>query len=467
MAVRVANILLRFSFVFILVAAVTGCQRNQSNTPQHVFLIVIDTLRADHLGCYGYQRPTSPTIDRLARQSVLCTRSYATSTNTLQSVVGLLTSSVDLTGHDYQNGLSADRPYLPAVMSQASYNTFAVVANPWLAYFKDSLTRGFDDYNFVFDTSWEVPGIMNSTDRVTQEVLKLFDTKISWQERNFVYIHYLDPHDPYRPPAEDSFVAGRLPAEPLFVHTVSGEEDVRMKYEKDPTNADFPQPVPVSADVVQYFTDQYDGEIKHVDRAIGKLLAQLQRLAVLEDSLIVVTADHGEEFLEHGCFKHGFHLYKETISVPLIFYGPQWLRRKQLATPVSGIDVAPTILGLCRIRPPAGMQGHNIFDPDYREQPILFCTHFVNQQKAGMKLYPWKIIRNERNKTTRLYNVAADPSEKNDLLAQGDDRPYRALLTTFEAELHKHALMSRSNQNQLPAMDNRTRTQLKALGYLD
>jgi len=455
--------LLPFTFISIL----SGCQAKDA-VPKHVFFIVIDTLRADHLGCYGYKVPTSPTIDRLAKKGILFKNAYSNASSTLESVISFLISTTALADKVYTETLPPSYTSLQKCLKQAGYNTLTVISNPWLKTQKHLFIEGFNHYQFVGE-SWDIQEINNTTEKVTQAVLDLLGKQFNSSGKNFFYIHYLDPHDPYTPPVDYGFFSGKTPTDSLLtsgdVHSISGEIEVKDRCKKDPDYSEIPHPKPLSKNDLNYLISKYDVEIRHVDSNMAKLIARLQEMNILQDSLIVITSDHGEEFLEHGCFRHGFQLYEETIYIPLIFYWAGHFTPMYKENIVSGIDIAPTILELCKIKTPAHMCGRNILAKKLDEEPILFCTYYVNQKQRGMRDGNWKLIENLKSDETMIYNIRNDPDERNNLF-DNNQKKWNHLFKSFERLLLKHAPSKDEKSSKKLKIDPETKEQLEALGYL-
>jgi len=195
--------LLKHLIPLLILFVLLGCQK-KADVPKHVFFIVIDTLRADHLGCYGYKVPTSPTIDRLAREGILFKNAYSTASSTVESVFSFFTSNVTLYNQVRGKDFLLNFPSLQKCFKSAGYNTLAVISNPWLktqVYLKD----GFSHFEFVVGGSWKQSGMHNTTNKVTQTTLDFLQNKFNPNEKNLFYIHYLDPHAPYRPPVDYGF----------------------------------------------------------------------------------------------------------------------------------------------------------------------------------------------------------------------------------------------------------------------
>jgi arylsulfatase A-like enzyme len=463
--------LLKHCIPLFILFVLLGCQGNligrqgQVTAPKHIFLIVIDTLRADHLGCYGYKVPTSPTIDRMAKDGVLFTNAYSTASSTLESVFSFFSSTTNLGNLVYYKDYVSVYSSLQKLFKKEGFNTLAVVSNPWLKARKDIFQDGFIHFQFFESNKW----LPNTTDKVTEAVFNFLETKFNSNGKNFFYIHYLDPHAPYRPPVNYGFFTGKPPIRHLVkngkVHALSGENKIRSRRKKNPTYSGIPSPEFLSEEDLDYLISKYDAEIKYVDFHIEKLLIKLKEMDILKDSLIVITADHGEEFLEHDCLAHGFQLYDETIHIPLIFYWKNKLNAQCRENLVSGIDIAPTILELCQINPPASMLGKNIFSKKVKEEPILFCTHFKNQNQQGMRTDKWKLIDNLRSGEVKIFDIDNDPKEQNNLF-DNDSKKWDHLFKTYKNLISKHSVKKDEKEEKKLEIDQETKEQLKALGYL-
>jgi arylsulfatase A-like enzyme len=297
-----------------------------ANAPD-VLVIVLDTLRADHLGIYGYKRPTSPTIDRLAKEGVLFENAFSTCSYTLQSHASMLTGL-----YTYQHGVTwttskkiaqSSYPVLPETLQGLGYVTGAFSANTFWFAREHGFGRGFihfDDYFYNLQDSV----LRTAYGRIfTRTLLWRFDEDIparkrasytneavvSWMNRNsdhpaFVMINYFDVHDPY------------LPIEP-YRHKFSSQ--------KNPgglINSDLHVPQDLSPAELQSEIDAYDGAISYLDEQLGNLLTELSRRTSKRELLVVITSDHGEEFKEDGGFTHGHNLHAKLIHVPLIVWQP-------------------------------------------------------------------------------------------------------------------------------------------------
>ena len=408
--------------------------RRPAGRRPNVVFILVDTLRYDHLTAYGYERETSPEIQRLlADRGVVMESAYAQAPWTLPSAVSYMTSRDpgEVLGEDpAAYAIPAELPSLPEAMVELGYATGGFYANPAL-HRGNGFTRGFE-------TSYTPEG----DDALSHHADELNRRAIPWLQAHrdrpfFLYLHYIDPHDPYMNP---DVVGGRSP------------------YFDDPGGIDgrwvhgvYTGRIPVD-DVerqVRHFTALYDTEIRYVDRAIGELIESLPP-EVLADTLIVLTADHGEELHDHGGWKHGHTLYEDQIHVPLIF---RWDGRlaagRRLAGTVRLLDLAPTLLEAAGGEAPASWRGVSLLGALTGESELPRLAAFaqdlqVGPLRAAAVLDGKKLILfNEREPFTpanmlqrhiyaldrarlerrELYDLGADPRERRNLLGSEGDRP--------------------------------------------
>jgi len=309
-----------------LAAALTlllcGGDRPARAEAPNVVLYVIDTLRADHLGCYGYSRATSPSLDAFAHDAVRFARAYSTSSWTRPATASILTGLHPLRHRAITraNPIVADVPLLSELLHGAGYRSEGFVTNVHVSS-RWGFGRGFDSYEDVEEVAHS-----NRSDAVNREVL---DHLGKIQPPFFLYLHVLDPHSPYDapPPFADKWREhGTGPVQPHEVASLGVEEVVAA----------------------------YDQEIAYTDHNFGELVAELKRRGWYDNSIIVVTADHGEEFLDHGGLVHGHTLFEELVRVPLLLKLPGNRHAGTSASdPVSVMDIAPTILRQAGLAPAA------------------------------------------------------------------------------------------------------------------
>jgi arylsulfatase A-like enzyme len=414
LAAPVVCALLAISFLL------AGCRGKFDSAHQDIVLIVVDTLRADHLGAYGYDRGTTPRLDNLARQGTVFEAAWSTAPWTLPSVMSIMTSRYP-SSHRVENDglkLSADTPTLAETLKQAGYATGAFVSHVYVSA-PFGFGRGFTTFE-DFDLSRPgyrlEAGMEPRADRVT-------DTALAWLDRQghrpvFLFLHYFDPHWPYDPPE-------RIRA--LYPDDYRGPLDAGYD-----SISKFQDPrVPLPDDYRGFLIDRYDGEIRFVDEQIGRLLDGLAASGRGPRSWVVVTADHGEEFKDHGSMGHGRRLYEEVVHVPLIVASASHsgaAPAARVAAPVSSIDLLPTIAALAGTAPPAGAQGTSLVplldaaDTAPPAERSLVCeTIRLNAHLKAVRRGPLKLIQSMDENRTELYDLATDPREARDLSERRTD----------------------------------------------
>ena len=402
-----------------------GCQVAPPSPAQprydNLVIILIDTLRADHLKSYGYSRDTAPTLSRLASEG-LQLNGYAASSWTRPSVATLLT------GHAPQRHQAIARtdalvesvPYLPMVLRDSGFSTSAVVGNMNVAR-KWGFARGFDEFRQLGKGRKKVDGR-----RINREVEKILPDGSS---RFFLYLHYVDPHDPYLPPRAWGDSA------PLPEEAAATQPRRLIK-----------RGVALTEDLRKRMVDLYDGEIADVDRAIMRFLISLQQKGLLDRTLVVVTSDHGEEFGEHGALLHGHTLYEEQIRVPLILWSEDsdlgqpstdLAQPSTLAAPFFQVDLMSTLLDALGL-PPAPAEGRSLWSEISTGRHFSTKTegfhHLDLDGRAALAIRSgrYKLVHSTRMPHNRLFDLSPDPTEQSFLR---EDRHIRPLL---EALLHHH-----------------------------
>lgn len=323
------------SAVPALVAAgfivLTACQPDSDGgdraSDRNLVLISVDALRADHVGAYGYERPTTPFLDSLAADSVVFERAWAPSSFTLQSVSSLLTGRLPTSGGsvslEAQPHESAET--LARLFRAADFRT-GVFSNQFLLGSR-GFTRGFESIR-IFDAP---PGQPEQTAReLTDNVLQFIDDYAG--ERFMVYTHYVQPHQPYAPPAETASILG-VDSSDVSVMEIIAEIDAGERVSPaDPR--------------IEQLKARYDAEIAAVDAAIEALVDGLTERGLAENTVVIVTGSQGQEFLEHGYLDHAWTLFEELLRVPLILRAPGLFEPQRIEQPVSTIDIYPTLVEL-------------------------------------------------------------------------------------------------------------------------
>ncbi len=397
----------------------------------NVLFILVDTLRFDHLTPYGYARDTSPEIARtLARPGTVVESAYSAAPWTLPSVVSLLTSRYpgEILGDDAAAyGIPPGVPALAEAMAARGYATGGFFANQIL-HAGNGFARGFDTFYSPAKESLAAgedgPGAPELAGRL-----------LPWLEahRNqpfFLYAHFIDPHDPYDNP---EIVDNRSPFELPCPGCVSGRHIQGVYAGKIPLHD--------LARDTEHLKALYDSEIHYADRAIGRLIDALPP-AVLRNTLIVLTADHGEEFQDHGGWKHGFTLYEEQIHVPLLV---RWDGHVPAGARLRGtvrlLDLAPTLVRAAGGRPDPSWEGVDLLPSLTGRAPLPRLAAFAQHMMIGplrsaavldgkklilfnprtpyapaneLEAYLWTQDLH-RLKRTELYDLARDPHERSDL----------------------------------------------------
>src|SRR5262245_7793877 len=333
-----------------IAAVVPACRGGFDSARPDIVLIVVDTLRADHLGAYGYDRGTTPHLDVLARQGTVFDAAWSAAPWTLPSVMSIMTSRYP-SSHRVENDglkLGADTPTLAETLERSGYATAAFVSHVYVSS-AFGFGRGFEtfeDFGLSRPDYRLEAGMEPRADRVT-------DSALAWLDRQgrrpvFLFVHYFDPHWPYDPP--ETF---RPPGEAGYHGSLDAAYDSISRF-LDPR-----QPLP--DDYRAFLLARYDGEIRFVDEQIGRLLDRLSASERGPRAWVVVTADHGEEFKDHGSMGHGRRLYEEVVRVPLIIRRPGKNGAPgggaRVSAPVSGIDLLPTLVAAAGAPAPAGAQG--------------------------------------------------------------------------------------------------------------
>ncbi|MEO8502247.1 MAG: sulfatase [Vicinamibacteria bacterium] len=409
-----------------------------------VILISVDTLRRDHVGAYGYAKPTTPTLDALAREGVLAEDAVSVSSWTLPSHLSMMTSVLPGAhgGTDMGEGFNRSVPTVAELLKAEGVATHAVTSHLYVSK-TYGLDVGFDSMNFRQD---------RLAANVANHAMDLIDR---FGDRPFfLFLHFYDPHWHYAPPPEvlkifESSYAGKLTGNLKDFHNL--------------------RPDQVSAADLDHLLALYDGEIRYTDDEIGRLVTHLKERGVAGNTLMLVTSDHGEEFLEHGSWEHQKTLYEEVIRVPLMVSGPGVSPRRE-AQPVSLLDVAPTILDFFSIQPAPSMKGLSLLRPapDHREMygetdhtldgsRLSFLRNGAGSWKAILRTDPLR----QTVRSSEWFDLAKDPAERT------NRPPPEALRVSIEARIRDEALKSRSQVARRPVeLSPEQKEKLRALGYI-
>ncbi len=451
-------------------------------TRPNVILISIDSLRADHVGAYGYAKPTTPALDTFIASGAMFADSYATSPWTLPSHASMFTGLYPDAHMASRNDSRMDDAVHTAAEAflAAGYDTQGIVCAPFLrqAY---NIHQGFNGYDEEIART-KRPNIrqIKTSESINKKALRYLKKRAANPQPFFLFLHYWDVHYDYNPPAK--YVA-------LFDPDYDGDIDgANISKRKDLIPG-------MDERDLEHIIALYDGEIRYTDDYLGKLLAYLDESGLARDTAVIITSDHGEEFLEHGSTGHTFTCFEELIRVPLAMRIPGVTRAGQvLDTRVENVDLYPTMLAIAGLKFKGGIHGHNLL-PLIREgkappRETYYCETRMGRRWGwrtpngiwrsllfadGRKVHYYKRAKMKKPEIN-LYNVGDDPGEKIDLAAGegGADRvlPLRRELTQVHranrALGRKFGFSSASwKRKKKPGRENDgLEDQLKGLGYV-
>ncbi len=418
-----------------------------------VIIYLIDTLRADHLGAYGYPRPTSPNIDRFAQDAVLFANARAQSSWTRPSVVSVLTGLAPR-----RHGVNRREDALPdsvdtlaELLAAAGYDTAGYVTNG-NAGPNFGLDQGFGQFRHLRESA-DTHERHRLSDHLNLWLFHWLENRPPDDPPFFLYAHATDPHVPYTPPE---------PFRSRFAPDVDPEAG-RLEHARAVIQGRLPPTDRTRRDLI----DLYDAEIAFNDHHFGRLIERLKELDLYDSSLIVLVADHGEEFLDHDDWEHGNTLFDEQLHVPLIVKLPGGREAgRRIGATASQIDVVPTILDLLGIAPPPALDGVSLLNVSDRASFAYLALSDRRMRSITRK--GWKLIFDNspspRGQPLQLYRLETDQQEALELAAQ---RPFERellsqLMRRWELELAQGA-QAVGEQAEIP---DELRRQLEALGYL-
>jgi arylsulfatase A-like enzyme len=441
----------------VLLAGCGGPATDSGEQPLNVVLISIDSLRADHLGCYGYDRETSPAIDALARDGVLFEQVVSQAPWTLPSHASLMTSLYGRTHqtNDVSRRLPADIPTLASVLAEAGYSTRAIVAGTFMQS-RFGLDSGFQIYDDTLARVTHRRSHESVTSPTTHErALELLN---SAPEPFFLFLHYWDVHYDYIPPD---------PYDTMFDPDYSGPV-TSSRFMKN--RAIHPGMDPAD---LAHIVALYDGEIRWVDEHIDMLLDSLHARGLDERTIVVLTSDHGDEFFEHGERGHSHSLYEELVRVPLIMRVPGAEGGRRVRERVELIDVMPTVLELAGVPFPAGIQGRTLgpaLQGAALEQRACFTETNKSRKTKDEELRSdsWAVVDGghkliafgDDRFPSELFDLESDPGETENRYGEP---PTERLL-----ELHRAWLERIPTGEGVPneGVDEATLEELRGLGYV-
>ena len=428
--------------------------------PKGIILISLDTLRADHLGSYGYHRNTSPHMDTFAREGIVFENAVVQSPWTPSSHASIMTSLYPTSHGVYSDSPMLDTSHmtLAELLQEAGYQTAAFTDGGWMNG-EFGLKQGFDIYDD------EGGGIAKIIPKVKEWLNK------NGSKHFFIFIHCYDIHSPYNPPLPYNSIFHEFP---YTGHLIPSSNNLVLANKNKLTTSE--------ADL-KHFISLYDGGIRYTDEKIGEFLSYLNKFGLKDHSLIVITSDHGEEFKEHGKFLHGQLYFRSNLHVPLIMHIPNYpkktIRIKEL---VRSIDLLPTILEISGLPSNQQAQGksllplikrHTSFFDLFLWQSINFFGKDSTTSLAEIK-YPnvhyWSLITDDgylvisdlKLESMQLFNLSVDPLAKADISDVNADISEKLLIQW------KDLYEKKTNTTSLKIdIAEQTRAKLEELGYVD
>jgi len=442
----------------LLVLLAGGCSRTPDRW--NLLIITVDTLRADRLGCYGSDQTRTPGIDALATEGTLFTNSFSSIPITLPSHCSILTGLYPRTHQVLSHGYRLDDRHttLAEMLDQEGYQTAAFVWNHVLSR-KYGLNQGFDIYWERFlQGSRMANELMNSTGEDILTTAAIDWVRTVSEEPFFLWVHWFHPHKPYQPPPPMDAVYGKEGESPT--------EDSRVVMDQA-----WQGEIDLPASEVDRFRRLYGGEVAYSDRQVGLLLEQLRREGLLDRTLIVFTADHGEVLYEHDrYFGHDIMLYDPSIHVPLILRGPGLIPEGGLVEEtVRNVDIVPTLLDLLGVPAEEFPLDGRSFAPTLRgaklEDAPVFAELFPPEEewkslpRHAIRYGDWKLIAEDQKEEVELYRLSDDPGEMVNLAATEEET--RARLETM-----LRGWMGDEVPASFPDLSAEERENLRSLGYI-
>lgn len=447
------NVVLWGFFLLVFFKQDSVVSDDYQSTNGNVLVICIDSLRADHLGCYGYTRDTSPCIDTVAKDGIRFTSAISQAPWTKPSVASLFTSlymSVHNVWYGYKDTkdyavscrLSGDIVTLAEILKIHGYETAAFGQKLHLRK-EFGFKQGFDLLKMGLGKS------ANINTSVTTWLQKRQPDKF------FVYLHYDDAHFPYNP--SDKFKIYDVSQSKA---NVTGENFKSIRTGE----------MKLSQEDIDHIIASYDGEIKSVDEKIGLLLKQLDGMGYGDNTLIIILADHGDEFMEHGGVAHGHTLYEELIRIPLIMKGPVLPKNVHIRGLAQSIDIAPTILDILDLQPGREMEGKSLVPLIFKGKKVHNAVYSERKSYQGefsraVRTEKWKLIKDYKTKQSLLFDLENDPGESRNVNEQ-----YPKILADLERQLsgwldRENAKAKKTGFKGTVRIDETTKERLKSLGY--
>lgn len=399
------------AFAACIAAALSSVSCRRGPEGPNVVLIILDTVRADHLSCYGYGRATTPCIDSLAGEGTLFLECQSQSPWTLPATASILTGlSPREHGAGFRGGafygLDPALEYMPAAFHSAGYTTAAFMNVVFLS--EDfGFHRGFDHF--------DCQGFAGAgSDRRAPGTTEAF---LSWLDGVhgvpfFALVHYYDPHMKYEPPP---------PWDSMFTDpSYDGEYGAGWGGVPHLAAVNAGDEV-IPPEGMENLIGLYDGEIAFTDAAVGALLEGLRRRGLSSNTIVVVVADHGEEFMEHGCIEHGNNLFQTSVHVPLVISGPGFEKGAECDVRCSQMDLFPTLASVCGLSTSGALPGRDLRTAGGGGWIPASGMLWRTGDMASVTGQGRKVIWTPGDSTAVFYDLDSDPGETSPVPAGAED----------------------------------------------
>jgi arylsulfatase len=415
-----------------------------TDRPRNVVLLSFDALRADHLGWYGYDRDTSPTLDRLAHESVAFRNAFSASSHTREAVPALLTGEYPDVAIDSNYRLATDT--IASTLSAEGYTTAGFHSNPYVsrAY---GYGRGFDTFDDDLHLGRHklIALAQRALDKLKNRhyarVEEINERSLSWldsldEEPFFLWNHYMDTHGPYEPPGQYAT---------LYTETEISGRDAQSLYQRA-----IKKPESITDEERQLLIDLYDAEVRYNDERIGEFLEELRKRDLLDRSLLFITSDHGDAFGRHGYYEHPRYLHDEITRVPLIVRPPAGAS-ETLSTPASTLDIASTVEATT-----GEGSGVSLFDLDEGTTRYVFSQARGEKQDSHLRRYA---VRNAEDACFCERDMTSDAISFGDCSGQSLRKELRSHV---ESRIRAENGIAESGSDDV---DEEIERRLSALGY--
>jgi len=386
----------------------------------NLLLIGVDSLRADHMGCYGYHRLTTPHMDRLASNGTLFEEAFSPHIPTVPGYTSMLTGTDVISNQAVslapKRPIDASIKLIPEILGEAGYRSACVG-------FDDSFFRGFDEYRtYEMWTCWDdAPG--RKAENLNREAIPLLESMAG--EPFFLFLRHMDPHTPYLPPSPfGGLFYGRDPCDPKV-------DTMTSVLTRDSFSEFFKSWMPPGITDIDWVVANYDSSLSYMDVCIRQLITRLEELDLLQETLIAITSDHGETLTEHGIYFDHHGLYEPTIRVPLILHLPGKVPEgRRIKGTFLQQDLAPTLLdimGLGGIPEVSAMDGRvmtPLLEGEVSGRPTEFyMTECTWMRKQGWRTPRYKLIQSLEPDIyglpdLELYDLETDPDERENIACQ-------------------------------------------------